>query len=156
MPYYHIYGHMGVVTSAYKTVAQGNAIGTNKRGKACEINLGTIDNPNVTDTTIDWDLSRISATGAGAYTSWVPTAYDSADGAAVNVAGVNATAEATTVTANSALKRWGMNQRNTLRWVAPQESQMLVWPAAAGSGLILRALSPTYAASVSGTLDFME
>ncbi len=155
MPDYHVYGHV-LVTSAYKTAAQAWMVGATKRGKACEINLGAIDNPNATDTFLDWDLSRMTATGAGANTAWTPTPYDAADSAAINTSGVNATAEATAITANSTLKRWGMNQRNTLRWVAPQESQMLVWPSVAANGLVLRVLSSTYASSTAGTLDFME
>jgi hypothetical protein len=156
MPYYFVRGAQAAVTSAYKTAAQVNATGTNKRGKICEINLGTVDNPNATDTYLDWDMSRITATGAGAYTTWTPTSLDTADGAAVNVSGINATAEATTVTANSSIKRWGMNQRNSLRWVAQQESQMLVWPATSGNGIILRTLSGNFATSATGTIDFME
>ncbi len=156
MPYYHVPGRQDVVSSSYKTAAQTNATGTNKRGKISEINLGTLANPNATDTYVDWDLSRITATGAGAYTAFTPNPWDGADGVAVNVAGINATAEATTITANSTLKRWGMNQRNTLRWVAPQESQMLIWPATSGAGLILRCQSSTWTATASGTVDFME
>lgn len=156
MAYYHVPGTVTPVSSAYKTNAQVNATGTNKRGKVCEINLGAAANPNATDTYFEWDVSRITATGAGTYTSFTPNPIDPADGAAVNVSGINATLEATTITANSTLKHWGMNQRNSLRWVAQQESQMLVWPATAGSGLILRVQSSTYTACSIGTVDFME
>jgi hypothetical protein len=156
MPYYFVRGFLSAPTSSYTTAAQVNATGTTKRGKVCEVNLGAISNPNATDTYVDFDISRITATGAGAYTAWTPNPIDSADGAAVNVSGVNATAEATAITASSALKRWGMNQRNSLRWVAQQESQMLVWPATSGNGLVLRAQSSTWNASLSATIDFME
>lgn len=156
MPYYHVAGSQTPISAAYKTASQVNATGSNKRGKITEINLGTAANPNATDTYLEWDVSRITATGAGAYTAWTPTSLDGADGVAVNVSGVNATAEATTITANSTIKHWGMNQRNTLRWVAPQESQTLVWPATAGSGIILRAQSSTFTACGVGTIDFME
>jgi hypothetical protein len=156
MPYYHVPGSLTPNAAAYHTNAQVNAVGTNKRGKICEINLGTAANPNPTDTYIEWDVSRITATGAGAYTSWTPTPLDVADGIAVNVAGTNASAEATTITANSTIKHWGMNQRNSLRWVAQQESQMLVWAATSGTGIILRSQSSTFTACTIGTVDFME
>lgn len=156
MPYYAVPGNQSTVTSSYKTVAQANATGTNKRGKVYEIILGANSNPNATDTYLEWQVSRITATGAGAYTTWTPTALDPADGAAVNVSGVNATAEATAVTTNSQLFWEGVNQRSAVRWVASQESQYLVWPATAGNGLVLRVQSGTFTSSVTGQLSFME
>src|SRR6266566_7771974 len=111
MPYYHVRGEIDGVTSAYKTSALGICtVSPTRRGKVFEINLGTLANPNSTDTYIDWDLSRISTSGTT--TAWTPTAQDPADGAAQFISGINATVEPT-VTANSTLKRWGMNQRNT-------------------------------------------
>lgn len=156
MPYYIVPGTQATVTSAYKTATQVNATGTNKRGKVYELIMGTIANPNSTDTALQWDVSRITSTGAGAYTAFTPNPIDPADGVAVNVAGINSTAEATTVTANSSLFNEGMNQRNSIRWLANQESQYLVWPATASSGLILRVQSATYAASTSAQISFME
>lgn len=157
MPYYHVPGRQDAVSSAYKTSAQVSASAApTKRGKVTEINIGTLGNPNATDTYLQWDVSRITATGAGANTAWTPTSVDPADGAAQTSAGINATVEATTITSNSTIKFWGVNQRNTLRWVAQQESQMLIWPATSGSGLILRCLSATYTATSAGTIDFME
>lgn len=157
MPYYFVRGQQDVVSSSYKTVAQVQASAApTRRGKVMEINLGALANPNSTDTYLDYDLSRITATGAGANTAWTPTSRDPADGAAQSGSGINATAEATAITSNSSLGRWGMNQRNTLRWVAPQESQGIIWPATSGSGLILRVTSATFTATVSGTIDFME
>lgn len=156
MPYYAIVGNQSTVSSSYKTAAQGNATGTNKRGKVFELLLGASGNPNATDTYLQFDVSRITATGAGAYTSWTPTALDPADGAAVNVSGINATAEATAFTANSSLFNEGINQRASVRWVAAQESQMMVWPATSGNGLALRVLSTTYTSSVTAQMTFQE
>lgn len=156
MPYYAIVGNQSTVSASYKTAAQGNASGATKRGKVFEILLGASANPNTTDTYLQWDVSRITATGAGAYTTWTPTSLDPADGAAVSLAGINATAEATAITANSSLFNEGVNQRASVRWVAAQESQMLVWPAATSNGLILRALSSTYTSSVTGQMTFQE
>lgn len=156
MPYYAVPGSHSAVTSSYKTAAQANATGANKRGKVFEIMVGASANPNATDTYIQWDVSRITATGAGAYTSWTPTSLDPADGAAVNVAGITATAEATAVTANSSIWNEAVNQRGSLRWVAAQESQYLIWAAVTGNGLILRGLSSTYTGTTTAQLTFQE
>jgi hypothetical protein len=156
MPYYAVPGNQGTVAAGYKTGAQVNASGTTKRIKVYEIMVGPTGAPNATDCSIQFDVSRITATGAGAYTTWTPTLLDPADGAAVTVAGINATAEATAITANSSLWNEGVNQRNSLRWVAPQESQYLVAPAVASNGLVLRALSATYTSSVSTQFTFQE
>ena len=118
--------------------------------------VGPTGAPNATDCSVQFDVSRITATGAGAYTTWVPTLLDPADGAAVTVAGINATAEATAITANSSVWNEGVNQRNSLRWVAPQESQYLIAPAVASNGFVLRALSATYTSSVSTQFSFQE
>lgn len=156
MPYYSVPGSHSAVSSSYKTAARANAGGATKRGKIFDIMIGASANPNATDTYVQWDVSRISATGAGADTAWTPTSLDPADGAAVNSAGITATAEATTITANSSLWNEAVNQRGSLRWVASQESQYLVWAAAAGAGLILRGLSSTYTGTTTGQFSFQE
>lgn len=156
MPYYAVPGNQATIASTYKTGAQVNASGATKRIKIFELMVGPTGAPNATDCSIQYDLSRITATGAGAYTSWTPTLLDPADGAAVTLAGINATAEASAITANSSLWNEGVNQRNSLRWVAPQESQYIIAPAATSNGLILRALSATYTSSVSTQITFME
>jgi hypothetical protein len=156
MAQYFVLGKQTGVTSAYKTAAQMNATGTNKRGKVVDIMIGAASNPNATDTYVQWDVSRITATGAGAYTAFTPNPTDPADGAAVNVSGVNATAEATTITANSSIWNETVNQRGAFRWQAVQESQALIWAATAGTGLILRAQSVTFTAEADGSVYFIE
>ncbi len=156
MPNYIVPGQQVTVSSSYKTATQINATGSNKRARWNEMILGTTANPNATDTFLQWDVSRITATGAGAYTTFTPNPKDVADGAAVNVAGINATAEATTVTASSTLFYHGMNQRNSLRWIAGDSTQQLVSAATSGTGLILRVLSTTYTASCSAQVEFVE
>jgi hypothetical protein len=156
MPNYVVPGQQVTVSSSYKTAARVNATGSTKRARWNEILLGTTSNPNSTDTFLQWDVSRISATGAGADTSFTPNPKDSADGASVLSAGINATAEATTITANSTLFYHGMNQRNSLRWIAADATQQLVAPATAGGGLILRVLSATYTASCSAQVEYVE
>lgn len=158
MPYYAVPGSHSAVASTYKTAAliQGATSGTLKRGKIFEIMVGASANPNATDTYIQWDVSRTTASGAGAYTAWVPTSLDPADSAAIVVAGITATAEATTITANSSIWNEAVNQRGSLRWVAAQESQYLVMPATASNGLLLRGLSSTYTGATTGQLTYQE
>lgn len=143
-------------TTTFKSNAQIWATGATKRGKVCEVNLGTAANPNATDTYLEWDISRISGTGTSSGTSFTPNSLDPADGPAVTSAIITLGTESSLITANSALKHWGMNQRNSLRWVAQQESQMLIFPATASNGLVLRSTSSTYTACSIGTIDFME
>lgn len=156
MPNYVVPGQQVTVSTSYKTATQVNATGSTKRARWNEILLGTTANPNSTDTFLQWDASRITATGAGAYTTFTPNPKDSADGASVLSAGINATAEATTFTANSTLFYHGMNQRNSLRWIAGDATQQLVAPASAGNGIALRVLSTTYTASCSAQVEFVE
>ncbi len=158
MAYYAVPGSHSAVSTTYKTAAliQGATTGALRRGKIFEIMVGASANPNATDTYIQWDVSRATASGAGAYTAWTPTSLDPADSAAVVVAGITATAEATTITANSSIWNEAVNQRGSLRWVAAQESQYLVMPATASAALLLRGLSTTYTAATTGQLSFQE
>lgn len=158
MANYAVPGSHSAVASTYKTAAlvQGATTGALRRAKIWDIMVGQAANPNATDTYVQWDLSRFTASGAGAYTAWTPTALDPADSAAVVVAGITATAEATTFTANSSIWNIAVNQRGSLRWVAPQESQSLIMPATASNGLALRGLSTTYTAATTGQLTFQE
>lgn len=158
MPYYAVPGNQAVIAAAYKTAAliQGATAGTLKRGRVIELMLGQSSNPNATDTPVQWDVSRIGSSGAGAYTAWTPTPLDPADSAAIVVAGINATAEATAITANSSLFNIGINQRAAFRWVAAQDSQALVMPATASAGLSLRALSSTYTGAATGQITYQE
>ena len=156
MPYYSVAGSQATISSTYKTAVRVNASGATKRGKIMEFTLGAASNPNATDTYVQWDISRITATGAGADTAATPAPTDPADGAAVSVAGVNATAEASAITANSSMWNDGINQRATVRWTAAQESQALIFPALASNGLILRGQSSTFTTAVTAHTLFQE
>jgi hypothetical protein len=159
MGYYAVPGSHSAVSSSYKTAALVQAATTAaalRRGKVFEVMVGASANPNATDTYIQWDISRITASGAGAYTSWTPTALDPADVAALCLAGITATAEATTITANSSIWNEAVNQRGSLRWVAAQESQYMIFPGTASAGLILRGLSSTYTGTTTGQLTYQE
>lgn len=158
MANYAVPGSHSAVASTYKTAAlvQGATTGALRRAKVWDIMIGASANPNATDTFIQWDISRFTASGAGAYTAWTPTSLDPADSAAVVVAGITATAEATTFTANSSLWNVAVNQRGSLRWVAPQESQSIIMPATASNGLSLRGLSTTYVSTTTAQMTYQE
>ncbi len=159
MGYYAVPGSVTTLSSAgYKTGAQVNAPATvtAKRGKAYELMVGSCSPPNSTDCSVQCDVSRITATGAGAYTAWTPTPLDPADPVSVTISGTTATAEATAITANSSLWNIGMNQRATVRWIAAQESQYLIWPAVLSNGLVLRAMSATLTTSFATQISFLE
>lgn len=146
------------ISTTYKTAAliQGATTGALRRAKVWDILIGQSANPNATDTYVQWDVSRLTASGAGAYTAWTPTTLDPADSACVTVAGVNNTAEATTITANSSLWNLAINQRGSFRWQAPQESQTIILAATASAGVILRGLSSTFTGTVTGQMTFQE
>lgn len=154
MGYYAVPGNQATISSSYKTAAVVTATsGALRRGKIAEIMLGFSANPNATDTYGQFDLSRQTAVGTS--TAFTPNATDPADVAALATAGVNATVEGT-ITANSSVFNEAVNQRGSVRWVASQESQMLIYPATAANGFALRCLSTTYTGSVTGQLTFME
>jgi hypothetical protein len=159
MAYYVIPGHM-TCSAAYNgnaaiAFASTTINGSARRGKAYEVIFGATSNPNSTDCVIQYDVSRMTASGSLAGTSYTPNVLDPADGACSAIGYILVTT-APTVTATSSLLNVGLNQRNSQRWQAAQESQMMVWPATTGNGLVTRCLSPTYAADVGIQLSFME
>jgi hypothetical protein len=116
--------------------------------------MGTASAPSATDTPVQYDLSRVT-TSASAGTSYAPQALDPAE--ATTTSGVAyITACGATVTASSTVFNVNLNQRNSQRWTAAQESQMLIYPATASNGFAFRALSPSYTGSVGTGLYFEE
>lgn len=159
MAYYAVPGHQ-TCSAAYNgnaaiAFASTTINGAARRGKCYEVIMGATSNPNATDCVIQYDVSRMTASGSLAGTSYIPNALDPADGAAAAIAYVLVTV-APTITASSSLLNVGLNQRNSQRWQAAQESQMMVWPATTGNGLVLRCLSPTYTGDVGGQISFQE
>ena len=160
MPYYTQVGHQ-TCSAAYNGVAVALwAASTNsqslRRGKVYEVIMGATSNPNATDCVIQYDVSRMSASGSIAGSSVLPVVLDPADVAQCSANSFILVTTAPTVTASSSLLHVGLNQRNSQRWQAAQESQMMVWPATAGNGVVARCLSPTYAADVGIQVSFME
>ena len=135
-------------TSFKSLVGLNAATASLRRGRLWEIEVGTDAAPNATDCPVTWDIARQTAAGTG--TSATPLALNPADAASDTVATVNYTAEPT-VTAASTLLALALNQRASQRWVAFSPDQALVWPATNLAGLVIRALSPTYASVALAT-----
>jgi len=148
MAKYAITGAQAAVSGSYKTVLDVFATsGSLRRGKVFDVLIGTNGTP--ADNYLQWDISRMTADGTGSAVT--PNPLDPADVAALATAKSNYTAEPT-IAANSSLFNVGVNQRASYRWVAAPGSELL-FPAVAGNGLALRALSGGYTGSATG--DFM-
>lgn len=138
------------VAATFKTMVEIGAVATVQvsRGQIYEIEVGADGAPNATDCQIVYDISRITATGTGVAS--VPNPLNPADSVSKVLSKINDTVEPTTTAASSVLAL-SLNQRASQRWIAAPGSE-LIWPATAGNGLALRALSPTYASNVLCTI----
>jgi hypothetical protein len=151
MAKYAITGQQAAVSGSYKTVLDVFATsGALRRGKVFDVLIGTNGTP--ADNFLQWDISRMTADGTG--TAVTPNPLDPADVAALATAKNNYSAEPT-ITANSSLFNVGVNQRASYRWVAAPGSELL-FPAVAGNGLALRALSGGYTGSATGGVMYEE
>lgn len=133
-------GTQQAISTSYKTLlaVMASSSVSLQRGKIVEFLFGTDGTP--ADQAMNFDVSRITADGTA--TSVTPNKLDPADGAFLGAATANHTAEPT-VTANSRVEGFGVNQRATSRWVA-FPGQELVYPAIANNGFAFRAKSPGY------------
>src|SRR5271170_5981854 len=127
-----------------------------KRHKWYEMIIGANGNPNSSDTYLQVDVSRLASTTSIAGTAFTPNATDPADGASVTVANVSQTTEPAAALVASSLMSFGLNQRNTTRWIAAQESQYLIAPSTNLNGLYLRAESNIYTSTMDCTVTFLE
>lgn len=138
-------GTQQALAATFKTlVALSSVTATLKRGRLWEVDFGADGAPNATDCQIVWDISR--QTGAGTGSAATPTPLNPADVASGITALVNCTVEPT-VTAASSLFSVALNQRASQCWRAMSADQALVWPATNLAGIVVRALSPIYAAN---------
>jgi hypothetical protein len=159
MATYQINGNQATVsTGAKSTMACWAITATLKRIKIYEFDVGATGVPNASDCNITIQLNRLTYTSLIVGTAYTPTATDAADGAAVTVSNVNVTTEpaANSVTTASPLYVNGMNQRNTIRWVAAQESQYFISAATNLVGWDMTVLSPSYASSCSANVYILE
>ncbi len=130
------------VSSTYKSMVEYLAQTTGiKRTRWFGYKVGASSAPASSDTYIEWDVSRATATLTGTAGNIIP--FDPNEGAATGAAKINATSEGT-VTANSALDYGSMNQRATFSWETNDFNQMLVGPATNNAGLVCRVRSGGY------------
>src|SRR3974390_1519243 len=131
MATYTLNGNQATVAAGNKgCVASWAPSAGQKRIKWYEFLIGATNVPNATDCAIQVEISRLTATTSLAGTSFTPNATDGADGAAGTVALVNITTEPNSaIIGATPLMNFGLNQRNTTRWIASQESQYLIGPA---------------------------
>lgn len=158
MPRYTVAGS-NTSSAAYHTAALVVASSSNngglRRGKLYEMIMGATSSPNATDCAIQYALTRVTASGSFAGTSFAPNVLDSADAASpAALAWITATTDPTV--ASTDVLNIGLNQRNSQRWQVVDEAQMIVWPATAFNGLAGRALSSTYTGAYGITLSFLE
>lgn len=157
MATYAVGGNQSAVTSTNKgSVATWAVTATPKRIKWYEYMIGATGNPVATDTYVQIDISRLAATTSIAGTSFTPNPTDSVDGAAVTVALTNETTEPAAALISNSLANFGLNQRNTSRWIVSQESQALISPATNLNGLYMRVLSNAYNAALATQISFIE
>lgn len=135
------------LSTAFKSIIGLNSVTANlRRGKIMEVAFGADGAPNATDCQIVYDISRQTAAGTGGTTN-VPTPKDPAEIASIMTSLINYTGEPT-ITAASSVWMKALNQRASQIWYARDEINALVWPATNLAGLVVRALSPTYASPV--------
>jgi len=159
MATYQINANQGTVaTTAKGTMALWSPSGALRRLKIYEFDVGATAAPNTNDCNITIALSRAFTTSTVVGTAYTPNATDPADGAADGTSLVNITTELAAAGISTGLPEYnnGMNQRNTIRWVAAQESQFLICQAVALSGHYMTVLSPNYTGSIQTNVYYLE
>jgi hypothetical protein len=137
--------------AAFKTQIAAFCGATPRRGVLYDYFVGFNQSPPA-DNEIEIDIARMTVDGTG--TAFTPNPLDPADAAALTTAKIGYTAEPT-VTANSFLDYFVVNQRATVRWLAAPGSE-LIWPATAANGLVLRAKSAAYTGTIGTRIQFIE
>ena len=141
-------------TAAGHSLSLTAATATLRRAFIYEFDVGADGTPNATDCAIAWDISAQTTLGTGVATT--ATTLDQADAATGMVVTANYTI-IPIITASSS--RWSLaaNQRASYRWVVnPGGPGELVVPATNVAGLVIRALSATYASTVMTQMFFRE
>lgn len=144
-------GTKQALSSAYKTLlVLKAATATLTRAAIYDVLIGTNGTP--ADNVVEWDISRQTADGTA--TAVTPVPLDGSLRAAGTVGAANATAEGT-ITATSSVFYVGVNQRASYRWVAAPGSELII-PATNLAGLALRAKSPAYTGTATGSMFHEE
>ena len=131
-----------------------------RRGKIYDILVGTNTTP--ADNVIYWIMQRANAMGSSiAWTGALSSissniALDTADGIIQAFAIVNSTNDgAAAIVVAQDVWSVGINQRASYRWVSAPGSEF-VYPATSSAGFLLRAQSPAYVSTLTGTALFQE
>jgi hypothetical protein len=156
MATYAVGGNQATVVTTNKGAVAVFAAATLKRGKWYEFSVGATAAPNTTDCAIQFDISRMAYTSLIVGTAFTPAPTDFADGAAALTALTNETVELNANSITVSLYNLGINQRNTFRWIAAQESQYLISPAVTLNGLYARVLSAFYGGSCAFQITYLE
>jgi hypothetical protein len=155
MPQFSVSGNQATNTTTYKSAigAFCASTGTVRRGRVYDFSVGPQTAPNSTDCTIQFDLSRI--TTSGAYTVSSVNQADTNDAAFTGIGASNYTTEPT-ITSSSQVWNNGANQRAPMRWVASGPDAEFVWPATLQNGFVLRSLSTQFTGATGGTISCRE
>lgn len=131
--------------------------GTPRRGSIYEFDLGQPGALNTsTDCQVQYDVSRITLTSAGAGAAVTPASLDTAD-AATSFSYMNAiSTEFTPIAAGTGLLQIPMNQRGTFRWRALDDGDNIIIPATTLFGITTRALSSAYTGTAMGSIHYQE
>lgn len=147
---YHAFSNKTNTVSA--TVPMFNLVGAaTRRLKVYELVIGSDAAPG--DQASKFVLRRTTVDGSQS-AQVTPTKLDPADGASIAVYDTAWTVDPT-ITANSDLLQIAMNQRNTVRWLARPECEIIV-PAVAEAGLALISAVATSAANHAFSLFWIE
>ena len=149
---------VNLATTAVSQLSLTAATATLRRAFIYEFDVGADGTPNATDCAIMWDLSKQTSLGTGVAMTINP--LDQSDAATGSVGTANYTIEpivASPTTGVASLWVLAANQRASYRWVVnPGGPGEMVIPAINVTGLVIRALSPTYASTVITTMLFRE
>ena len=141
-------------TAAGHSLSLTAATATLRRAFIYEFDVGADGTPNPTDCAISWDISAQTTLGTGVSTTAVQ--LDPADANTGMVVRANYTI-IPIITATSSVWQLAANQRASYRWVVnPGGPGELVVPATNVAGLVIRALSATYASTVMTAMNFRE
>ncbi len=145
-------------TTTFKSlgVLWNNATPT-ARASIYEFDLGQPGALNTsTDCQVQYDVSRITLTSAGAGAAVTPTSLDLAD-AATSFSFMNAiSTEFTPIAAGTGLLQIPINQRGTFRWRALDDGDNILIPATTLLGITTRALSSAYTGTAMGSIHYSQ
>jgi hypothetical protein len=125
------------------------------RGRIIGLTVGTDGAPNATDCALVYSVQRHTASGTGVAATTAAQPLVPGDVATRATCKVNHTIEGT-ITAVSQVWSRTLNQRASMQWTAPDQDAALLWPATNAAGLVVMAVSPTYASTLGIGVDFED